>query len=147
MSLHGKLVLCNFPLGDEAARGRQGLPSNGNLVAIGSCRMHLWRSIDCAADGPEASDHRAGFLGSRYDVFAHGTHGHLRAWHKSTGAGIRAVVELMEIGEDSLAAEYLRLYIVELEVSLDFDRHMCSWSARPERHGSAAQRAHGPRGS
>ena len=67
-----------------------------------------------AAGGQEASDHRAGFLGSRYGAVDRGTHGDLRAWHKSSGAGIRAIVELMEIGEDSLAAEYLRLYIVEL---------------------------------
>jgi hypothetical protein len=48
-------------------------------------------------------------------------------------------VELMGIGEDNLAAECLRLYIVKRVVSFDFDGHMCSGSAQPERHGSAAR--------
>ena len=63
------------------------------------------------------------------------------------GAGSRADVDLMGIGEDNLAAKCLRLYIVKCVVSFDFDGHMCSGSAQPERHGSAAQRAHGQRGS
>ena len=137
IAVHGKLVLCNY---HWVTRPRGfGFPSNGDLVAIGDCQMHLRWSIDSSAGGQEASDHRAGFPGSRYGAVARGTHGDLRAWHKSSGAGIRAIVELMKIGEDSLAAEYLRLYIVELEASLNVNRHMCSWSARPERHGSAAR--------
>jgi hypothetical protein len=65
--------------GDEAARDRQGLPSSGSFVAIGGWRMHR----TCAAGGQEASDHRAGFPGSGYEVFAHGSHEHLRAWREA----------------------------------------------------------------
>ena len=65
--------------GGEAERGRQGLPSSGSFVAIRGRRVHR----TCAAGGQEAIDHRAGFPGCGCDVFAHGSHEHLRAWQEA----------------------------------------------------------------
>ena len=44
IAVHGKLVLCNY---HWVTRPRGfGFPSNGDLVAIGDCQMHLRWSID-----------------------------------------------------------------------------------------------------